>query len=214
MNGRHLERLKPSSFRAGGIQERQVPEANEEEAERSQPRREPLEPATLGVPLPFTPLHVGPGLLLKSGVPEHLSVVSYAAANVAVDLEPLYYLSRHEGPIHRLAHTFLAAGLIGALLGIVLAALTRRLVRSATAPALNGEIAVRPVILGGLLGGLTHPLLDGLLYTDIRPFAPFTLANPLLGIVPLRMVIIVCVVTGILGGVVLFLRRSVWKVVG
>jgi hypothetical protein len=164
--------------------------------------------------LPFTPFHVGPGLLLKSGVPQHLSVVSYAAANVAVDLEPLYYLSRHEWPIHRWAHTFLAAGLIGALVGVLLAAVTRKLVRGATAPACKGEIGVRPVVLGGLLGGLTHPLLDGLMYTDIHPLAPFTLANPLLGVVSPRMVIIVCVVTGIFGGGLLLVHRLLWKVAG
>src|SRR5262249_46864504 len=124
-------------------------------------------------------------------------------------LESLYHLSRHEWPVHRWAHTFLAAGLIGAITGVVLAAVARSVTLSSSAPALKGETASRALVLGGFLGGVTHPLLGGLLATDIHPFQPLTTVNPLLGLVPVRALLGFCVLTGVLGAAILLKRDSV-----
>jgi len=73
-------------------------------------------------------------------------------------------------------------------------------------------VARRPVLVGGLLGGVTHPLLDGLMHADIKPFLPFSTANPLLGLVPVGSLLWFCVATGILAGMVMLCRRSLWRV--
>jgi len=44
--------------------------------------------------MPFTPCHVGPGLLLKSAAPRRVSVVAFALANVAIDVETLVHILR------------------------------------------------------------------------------------------------------------------------
>ena len=147
-------------------------------------------------------------------MPRHLSVLSYALANIVIDLESLYHLVRHDWPVHRWAHTFLAAGLIGALTGLAIVGLIRKLPMRTTSPFIKDETATRSLVLGGLLGGLTHPLLDGLMHPDIRPFRPYSSANPLLNAVPLSVLLGLCVVSGLLGLAVLFLRRSLRKAAG
>jgi len=160
--------------------------------------------------VPFTLFHFGPGLLLKSAAPRQLSILSYAAANVVIDLESLYHLLHHDWPVHRWAHTFVAASLIGTAVGLVLSIALRRAAAQDTprAPAFSGELNQIALIVGGFLGGVTHPLLDGLMHPDIRPFQPFTDANPLLGAVSLPLLLRLCVGTGLLGVTILLFRRS------
>jgi len=141
-------------------------------------------------------------------MPRRLSVLSYALANVVIDIESLYHLLRHDWPVHRWAHTFLAAGPIGALTGLALVGLIRGVPIRTRAPFLKDEIAPGSVVLGGFLGGITHPLLDGLMHRDIRPFEPFSSANPLLDAVPLNVLLGFCVVSGLVGVAILLVRGS------
>jgi hypothetical protein len=46
-------------------------------------------------------------------------------------------------------------------------------------------------------------VLDGIIYADIRPFRPFSSANPLYGLVSTRMVYEFCVVTALIGAALL-----------
>ena len=158
--------------------------------------------------MPFTPFHFGPGLLLKSAAPRGLSATGFAAANVAIDIETLVHIVRGEWPVHRWAHTFLGAGAIGVLSGLALAAVAGRLTSRDPLPApLRGELSRGPLMVGSILGGLTHPLLDGLMHRDIRPFLPFSAANPLLDAIPVGVLISSCVAAGLLGLAILYSRR-------
>ena len=65
------------------------------------------------------------------------------------------------------------------------------------------EWRLRPALLGGFLGGLTHPLLDGVMHGDIRPFLPLSPENPLYRVVSLDVLHGVCVATGMIGLVLL-----------
>lgn len=165
--------------------------------------------------MPFTPFHFGPGLLLKSLAPRHFSWVTFAAAQVVIDFETLYYLTRNEYPVHRMLHTFLGATLAGAATaGVVIGghALLRR-----AAPQLTDRLGRQPrwlrseasrlgIVAGGILGGVSHPLLDGLMHADIRPFLPWTPANPLLGLINANSLYNACIVAGVLGLILLGLR--------
>ena len=83
--------------------------------------------------MPFTPFHFGPGLLLKGAAPGQVSFTAFVATQVAVDLEPLWFILRGEPPVHRWAHTVWVAGGIGISVGAALAAIVRRW----TVPALS-----------------------------------------------------------------------------
>ena len=149
--------------------------------------------------MPFTPFHVGPGLLLKSLAPKRSSIVAFTLSNVAVDLETLYHIVRHEYPLHRWAHTFVAATAIGVAVGALYGVIVRRYARTGDASPLAAEAKLVPAVIGGLLGGATHPLLDGMMHADTHPFMPFSQANPFLGLMSPAGVMELCILTGVAG---------------
>jgi hypothetical protein len=160
--------------------------------------------------VPFTPFHFGPGLLLKSSSPRRFSIAAFVTSQVVIDIETLYWLIRGTWPVHRVLHTFVG----GAAVGVAVAGAFRFFARSAFGRrlvervALAGELEVVPVYVGSLVGGLSHSILDGIMHSDIRPFRPFSQENPLLGFVDVMDLHLACVATGLLGLVILMIRRA------
>jgi hypothetical protein len=168
--------------------------------------------------LPVTPFHFGPGLACKGIAAPVFSWSAFAVAQVVIDCETIYYLVNGEYPVHRFFHSFLgaaAAGLLAAVLflGVVRASFIGfpRVIMPLTATSTaRGEISVFGVLLGGLVGGLSHPLLDGIMHPDVRPFMPWTDYNPFLGLIGLAPLHLACIASAVLGaaGVALWKRRS------
>lgn len=152
-----------------------------------------------------TPFHFGPGLLIKAAAPRQFSMAAYALTQIVIDIESGYYLLRHELPVHRDMHTFLVGGLIGALCGMLVSRTGAWIARprDLVGEALTAEYQMWIAILSGVFGGLFHAVLDAMMYTDIRPFRPFSTANPLFGLVSVRNIYLFCVITGLLGAVLL-----------
>jgi membrane-bound metal-dependent hydrolase YbcI (DUF457 family) len=150
--------------------------------------------------MPFTPFHFGPGALIHSAAPKHISFLAFCAANVLVDVEPLYFMLTHQWPIHRFFHTYVGATVAA---GFVVGAFV--LVRK-----LTPRLSVRAVALGAIIGTYSHVLLDSLMHADMEPFAPFSNANPLLGAVFLNTLHGFCLVAGVVGGVVIG-ARYLWR---
>lgn len=161
--------------------------------------------------MPITPFHFGPGLALKAAWPRRVSWGAFCAANVLIDVETAYNIARHRYPLHRELHTFIGATLAGLAVGAALAGLGRALPRLrsllGTGVAWEGEWHAQALLWGGLLGGATHPLFDGLMHDDIRPFLPFSEGNPLLGLVGLGSLHLFCLFSGALGAGLLLSRR-------
>jgi hypothetical protein len=102
-------------------------------------------------------------------------------------------------------HTFLLGGLIGLLCGLLVSRMGAWLARprDVVGEALAAEYRLPIAILSGIFGGLFHAVLDGIMYSDIHPFRPFSAANPLYGLVSLRMVYLFCVLTAVVGAALL-----------
>jgi membrane-bound metal-dependent hydrolase YbcI (DUF457 family) len=160
-------------------------------------------------PLPVTPLHFGVGLAGKALALRWLSLSAFVVSQLVIDTEVAYYmLIRRQWPYHRWAHTFLIGGAIGLAVGAavcVVGALLWRLRRRFTGPDLH-ELGWIPCLLGGLLGGLSHPVLDGILFDGVAPFRPFSKVNPFLGWLGASSLEAGLVVTGVLGVLGLFYR--------
>lgn len=157
--------------------------------------------------MPFTPFHFGPGLLLKGAAQRHVSLIAFVASQVAVDLEPLYFIARGEYPVHRWGHTVAVAGVVGLAAGLAVWAATRRHVEKQVTDV-RSDLALRPVLMGGLIGGVSHPLLDGLMHRDmhaLRPFAETTWVLAPGGVAALH---VGCVIAGVLGLILLLARRA------
>jgi len=155
--------------------------------------------------MPVTPFHFGPGALLKGCAPRWVSLTAFVTSQIAIDIESGYHLLRGDWPVHREAHSLVGATLIGLLSGGAVWFVARRL---RLALGFHSEMAIEllPALVGGLVGGITHSLLDSVMHPDLRPFWPFTLANPFLDLVGVGLLQTMCVASGVAGAVLLVIR--------
>ena len=156
--------------------------------------------------MPFTPFHFGPGLLLKSVSPRHFSFSTFVATQVVIDCESLYYLAQNVYPVHRTLHTLVGATAAGLGTSAILIGgkrIANRLVytgsRKEDDPILVAETSTIGVLSGGILGGLSHSVLDSIMHRDVRPFAPWSSANPFLDVIGLGTLHTLCVLSGVIG---------------
>jgi len=158
--------------------------------------------------MPFTPFHLGAAMLVKPGAGSRFSVIAFALAQVIIDIEPGIAMARGSDVLHGPSHTIIGAILIAAAVAVVSPWLVSRIVRR-----WNQEVAFHKqswlaeservtrtaVISGAFFGTLSHLLLDSLMHHDIHPLAPFSNANPLIGLVSHDGVYQLCVVMGVIG---------------
>jgi membrane-bound metal-dependent hydrolase YbcI (DUF457 family) len=172
--------------------------------------------------MPFTPYHFGPGLLLKAAAPRRFSFLAFATTQVAIDLESLRYLTMGDVHVHRTMHTLpvaTAAGLtVGGLtcaLGFVVhAALGKRVAGMSIGtplPILESELSGVGTLIGGVLGGVTHSIMDAIVHPDVQPLLPFSGSNPFFGAVGWGTMETACLVAGFLGIAGALLNRRVWR---
>lgn len=168
--------------------------------------------------MPFTPLHLGPGLVIKAVAGRHFSLLSFGLAQIAMDLEPLLGMLRGTARLHGPTHTYLAALLIAGLTvwltplagRPLLRRWNRELVFFRLTPLATPECFARgPVLIGALLGTLSHVLLDSFMHADMTPLAPWSDDNPWLSLVSIRALHQFCLATG-LAGVVVWLLAA-WR---
>jgi membrane-bound metal-dependent hydrolase YbcI (DUF457 family) len=158
--------------------------------------------------VPVTPFHFGPGVLLKACAPRSVSLTAFVATQVVIDIESGYHLYRGDWPIHREAHSLLISGLLGLATGLLVWLVARHRMRVSD-PLVRSEIARSAALCGGLVGGLTHPILDAVMHPDLRPFWPVSMANPFLDTIGFGALHLGCVASGLVGaGVLMFRCRS------
>ncbi|MES3020768.1 MAG: hypothetical protein V4857_04205 [Pseudomonadota bacterium] len=158
--------------------------------------------------MPITPFHFGPGAAIHALAPRHISFIGFVAANVIIDLEPLYFILTDQYPLHRFFHTYIGASVILLAAPAVFIA-ARRFAQRYWLPDLFGwqQLRAWPVTLGAAAGVYSHIVFDSIMHSDMRPFAPFSDANPLLAIISLGTLELSCVVAGLIGLGILGLRK-------
>jgi membrane-bound metal-dependent hydrolase YbcI (DUF457 family) len=161
--------------------------------------------------MPITPFHFGPGAALHSLAPRHVSLLAFCAANVLMDLEPLYYMLTHQYPLHRFIHTYLGAALMAGSTVLLFALSLRAASRGRLSNPFDWQtLGIGVIALGAIAGTFSHVLLDSVMHVDIRPFAPFSNANPLLGALSLQALHGSCVASGVVGITILGIR-ALWS---
>jgi hypothetical protein len=164
----------------------------------------------LGVPI--TPFHFGPGLLVKGVGPRVFSWTAFCASNIVIDFESLYYLERNEWPVHRQLHTFVGAGIVGVVVAMAMMVVARWLPkRWFRGAAWKAEVSRGGIVSGALVGALSHPVLDGIMHTDIEPLQPWSDANPLHAVLGLAALHLGCLIAGLVGVVLLLARNRSWR---
>lgn len=155
--------------------------------------------------MPFTPFHMGPGLLIKSLLQGSFSLMVFGWTQIVMDVQPLWVMITGHGHIHGFSHT-----IVGGTLLALFSALTGKYLSELGLSLLRIEKASQPVsiawwvaILSALIGSYSHVLLDAIMHTDVEPLYPYTLNNALWGIVSVSDLHKLCIYSG-LGGAVLF----------
>lgn len=112
--------------------------------------------------MPITPLHFGLMAPVNRFFRGRISWISFLLVNLWIDLPAI--LSVIQGspfPSHdEWGHTFVGATLVAVLIGIF-------------------GIRSWPWVLGAFFGAWSHVLLDALVHTDMNPFNPVAMGNPL-----------------------------------
>jgi membrane-bound metal-dependent hydrolase YbcI (DUF457 family) len=150
--------------------------------------------------MPVTPFHFGPGAVLHAIAPQHISFLAYCSANVLIDIESLYNLINRRDPVHAFFHTYLGATLVTVGTVALFIAL-RSFAERYWLPNLFEwrSLTVRQVTIGAALGAYSHVVLDSMMHRDIRPLAPASMENVLLGIISLSALHWWCIALGIVG---------------
>ena len=146
---------------------------------------------------------MGLALAIKPAARARFSVLSFGLAQIAMDVEPLLGMLRDWDVLHGWSHTFAGALCIGAAVALASPPLLNAMVRFLHAKASENGMAwfLDPeplsrlaVWTGAMVGTISHVLMDALMHRDMQPFAPFSPANPLLGLVEHDNVYFLCAV--------------------
>lgn len=166
--------------------------------------------------MPVTPLHFGPGLLIKAVIPRHFSWCAFAGANVLIDIEPAAYWIIEGDPAHRFFHTYLGAsiaGVVAVLLSLFLLPLWLHWWNRQLSSTQAKWLGVEPVVsrfsvwCGAMIGAWSHVLLDSIMHHDVVPFAPLTQGNLLVGLVSISDLYLACLIAGLVAAGVLIAAR-------
>jgi len=156
--------------------------------------------------MPFTPIHMGPGILIKSLLQGSFSLMVFGWAQIVMDIQPLIVLISGEGHLHGFTHTF-----VGAILITVIAALTGKYLSEFGLKIIRISKNDNPisivwwvVFLSAFIGSFSHVLLDSIMHSDVEPFFPFILDNQFLGLISVSMLHKVCLYSGLVGAAIYY----------
>jgi len=150
--------------------------------------------------MPFTPYHMGPGMLVKAALRGGFSLMIFGWTQVVTDLEPLVAMVRGTGDLHGYSHTYLGAVFIALFCAgtgkyaveLVLRVIDGPLIKTAAVP---WWVAM----LSAFIGSFSHVALDSIMHADVTPFAPFSMASPIHGLISRDEIHEFCVCTGVVG---------------
>ena len=151
--------------------------------------------------MPFTPLHMGIGILTKAALQSSFSLMVFGWSQIVMDLQPLIVMITGHGHLHGFTHTYLGASLltiISALSGKYLSELGLRII--GISKKLNPiKISWWVVFLSASFGTFSHVFLDSIMHYDMQPFYPFSAENGLLGIISISTLHKILLYSGLVG---------------
>ena len=167
--------------------------------------------------MPFTPFHMGPAVTLKLLGLKYFSFTIFGYSQILMDLEPLFRLLRGDDIIHGYSHTYVGAILIGLITiatGKWLCEFGLRVwneifvFKFLQVPT---QISWSTAIISTYIGVFSHVLLDSVMHSDMRPWAPFSEVNGALHYISVGQLHQFCLILGAIGAVGL-LVVWVWRI--
>ena len=62
--------------------------------------------------MPFSPLHMGPGIVVKACLQGAFSLMVFGWSQILMDIQPLVVMLTERGELHGFSHTYIGASLI------------------------------------------------------------------------------------------------------
>lgn len=113
--------------------------------------------------MPFTPFHMGPGLLAKAIAPNHISLQAFALSQIAMDIEAAVGMARGSDVLHGWTHTFHGSLLVVGATAVVWKLIEGRRLYRWTLPTIGWkQLAITMVV-----GAWTHVALDAFIHRDM-----------------------------------------------
>lgn len=156
--------------------------------------------------MPFTPIHMGPGILIKAILQSSFSLMVFGWTQIVMDIQPLIVMITGEGHLHGFTHTY-----VGAVLIAIFSALTGKYLSEFGLKILRISKSENPisivwwvVFLSAFVGSFSHVFLDSIMHADVEPFFPVTLDNQFLGLISVPMLHKVCLYSGLVGAAIYY----------
>lgn len=159
--------------------------------------------------MPFTPVHMGAGMLVKAGLRERFSLMMFGWSQIVMDIQPLLVMIAGHGHVHGITHTYAGAVVIAVVatitgkhlaeFGLVLLELPQ-----------HRPITWRVALSSAFVGTMSHVLLDSVMHADLQPFAPWRGDNPFLGLITVDALHWACFGTGGLGLLLYPVVAALW----
>ena len=161
--------------------------------------------------MPFTPFHMGTGILIKALLQGSFSLMVFGWSQIVMDLQPLWVLLNGHGHVHGFSHTF-----IGATLLAVISAITGKYLSELGLIILNIAKPSQPIkiywlvtFISAFIGCFSHVILDGIMHSDVQPFYPISLDNPMLGYMSVAQLHKFCLYIGLIGAAIFYVVQ--WR---
>ncbi|MFV1985079.1 MAG: metal-dependent hydrolase [Thiohalomonadales bacterium] len=156
--------------------------------------------------MPFTPFHMGPGILIKALLQGSFSLMVFGWSQIIMDIQPLFVLLTGEGHLHGFSHTYIGATLLAifsALSGKYLSELGLMLVGISKK---SNPIKITWWVAYGssFIGTYTHVVLDSIMHSDVKAFYPLTQTNNMLGLISVGALHQFCLYSAMVGAVIYY----------
>ncbi|MCK5696533.1 MAG: hypothetical protein KAI02_00125 [Gammaproteobacteria bacterium] len=154
--------------------------------------------------MPFTPIHLGPGLLIKAVLQGSFSLMVFAWSQIIMDIQPLIVMLSGIGHLHGFSHTYLGAtllALLSALSGRSLSLFGLKIMGLANK---GTQITWTVAFISAFIGTYSHVILDAIMHSDVEPYFPLTLNNHLLGLVSIEQLHQWCLYSGLIGIIIYY----------
>jgi len=163
--------------------------------------------------MPFTPLHMGPGSAAKALFGPYFSLLVFGLTQVVIDIEPLIRLINGDHRLHGHSHTYLGAIILSLMCFAIGLPLFRWFVSKWNSLAadpmihISERLTTTSALLGAIIGGVSHIVLDSIMHSDMRAYWPWSDAQPLLNLISTGTLHYFCLISGVLGLLIIFFRH-------
>ncbi len=157
--------------------------------------------------MPFTPIHMGPGILIKSVLQGSFSLMVFGWSQIVMDIQPLIVMLTGEGHLHGFTHTYIGAILLAIFSGLSGKYLSEFGLIYIGVAKKDNPIIIKwwIVFISAFIGTFSHVFLDSLMHFDVEPFYPLRTDNTLHGIITIGQLHQMCLYSGIIGAIIYYL---------